>query len=181
MSILPTNKKLSALKLIILTWCSFSLCFQSFGYLVPPCESDWVLGVVLDSCSFPQHNSRDKPNSTRLTVRVTSLSIWTCVGKAYDEELCGGALSVITDDVHSCDLVFTLHVFNRCTVFHNNLLSFKPMETRQNLMPETQARSFSSVYFKLAISLSDHALVLFVLYLLTGHVRWTVVSTAVCK
>ncbi|XP_065177770.1 protoporphyrinogen oxidase-like [Sycon ciliatum] len=44
--------------------------YKGFGYLVPPCEGDWVLGVVLDSCCFPEHNTPGKPNSTRLTVMM---------------------------------------------------------------------------------------------------------------
>ncbi|KAK7474388.1 hypothetical protein BaRGS_00034342 [Batillaria attramentaria] len=45
------------------------LPLQGFGHLLPSCENPNVLGVVYDSCTFPQHNRRDNP-STRLTVML---------------------------------------------------------------------------------------------------------------
>ncbi|KAF0688213.1 Aste57867_20083 [Aphanomyces stellatus] len=38
-----------------------------FGYLVPTCEKQPVLGVIYDSCSFPEQNKTTTP-STRLSV-----------------------------------------------------------------------------------------------------------------
>jgi oxygen-dependent protoporphyrinogen oxidase len=42
------------------------LPLKGFGYLVPTCEKEEVLGVIFDSCIFPQQNHR--PHETRLTV-----------------------------------------------------------------------------------------------------------------
>lgn len=39
---------------------------EGFGYLVPSCEDQRVLGVIFDSSIFPQHNRR--PLETRLTM-----------------------------------------------------------------------------------------------------------------
>ncbi|PVD18355.1 hypothetical protein C0Q70_20904 [Pomacea canaliculata] len=42
---------------------------QGFGHLLPSSENPYVLGIVYDSCTFPEHNRKDKP-STRLTVML---------------------------------------------------------------------------------------------------------------
>ncbi len=42
--------------------------FEGFGYLIPTCEKENVLGVVFDSCVFPQQNQHTK--ETRLTVMI---------------------------------------------------------------------------------------------------------------
>lgn len=45
------------------------LQFQGFGYLCPSSESTKVLGVIFDSSTFPQGDSKSS-FSTRLTVRI---------------------------------------------------------------------------------------------------------------
>ena len=45
--------------------------FQGFGHLLPSFEDGPMLGVIYDSCTFPQHDRTDKP-STRFTVSHTS-------------------------------------------------------------------------------------------------------------
>ncbi|XP_064595579.1 protoporphyrinogen oxidase-like isoform X2 [Liolophura sinensis] len=42
---------------------------QGFGHLLPSSEDGKMLGVVYDSCAFPEHDRQDKP-STRLTVMM---------------------------------------------------------------------------------------------------------------
>ncbi|KAK7090506.1 protoporphyrinogen oxidase-like [Littorina saxatilis] len=42
---------------------------EGFGHLLPSSESPHVLGIVYDSCTFPDHNRHDGP-STRLTVML---------------------------------------------------------------------------------------------------------------
>ena len=44
--------------------------FQGFGHLLPSFEDGPFLGVIYDSCTFPQHDRTDKP-STRFTVSQT--------------------------------------------------------------------------------------------------------------
>ena len=46
--------------------CLFIL-FQGFGHLLPSHEDGKMLGVIYDSCTFPQHDRPGKP-STRFTV-----------------------------------------------------------------------------------------------------------------
>ncbi|RHY57768.1 hypothetical protein DYB38_010729, partial [Aphanomyces astaci] len=43
---------------------------SGFGYLVPTCENQGILGVIYDSCSFPQQNFDQTNNITRLSVFV---------------------------------------------------------------------------------------------------------------
>ena len=43
------------------------MMLQGFGHLLPSSESGHILGIVYDSCTFPDHNRDDGP-STRLTV-----------------------------------------------------------------------------------------------------------------
>ena len=43
---------------------------QGFGYLIPSHQNSGVLGVVFDSCVFPEQNKT--PNQTRLTVMLKS-------------------------------------------------------------------------------------------------------------
>ncbi|CAH1781708.1 unnamed protein product [Owenia fusiformis] len=40
--------------------------FLGFGHLIPSTENSKVLGIVYDSCNFPEHDRKDQP-STRLT------------------------------------------------------------------------------------------------------------------
>lgn len=42
---------------------------DGFGHLLPSFENPYILGVVYDSCTFPDHNRKDVP-STRLTVML---------------------------------------------------------------------------------------------------------------
>ena len=46
---------------------------KGFGYLIPSCEKEQVLGVVFDSALFPEQNRREK--ETRLTVMVRGLPV----------------------------------------------------------------------------------------------------------
>ncbi|XP_046335282.2 protoporphyrinogen oxidase-like [Haliotis rufescens] len=43
---------------------------EGFGHLLPSFESGPVLGVIYDSCTFPEHNRADMADSTRLTVML---------------------------------------------------------------------------------------------------------------
>ncbi|XP_074652674.1 protoporphyrinogen oxidase-like [Tubulanus polymorphus] len=45
------------------------LPFKGFGHLVPSIEPSNILGVIYDSCLFPEHDRTDRP-STRLTVMM---------------------------------------------------------------------------------------------------------------
>ena len=53
------------------------LPMQGFGYLVPSSEPLDILGVIFDSCAFPQ-NDRPNGNSTRLTVSTSPLELSAC-------------------------------------------------------------------------------------------------------
>lgn len=50
--------------IVYLEYPGFVLKEDGFGYLTPSFEDSKVLGVVFDSCCFPEHNG---PNRTRLT------------------------------------------------------------------------------------------------------------------
>ncbi|XP_071841904.1 protoporphyrinogen oxidase-like [Apostichopus japonicus] len=63
------------------------LPLQGFGYLVPSCEPSNVLGVVFDSCTFPEH---DTP--VRETTRMTCM-----MGGEWFEELFGDPEVVCKD------------------------------------------------------------------------------------
>nr|KAI8733888.1 protoporphyrinogen oxidase [Biomphalaria glabrata] len=41
-----------------------------FGHLLPSFESGPILGVVYDSCTYPEHNRKGCPESTRITVML---------------------------------------------------------------------------------------------------------------
>ncbi|XP_005096895.1 protoporphyrinogen oxidase [Aplysia californica] len=43
---------------------------KGFGHLLPSSESGPILGIVYDSCTFPEHNRRGAPDSTRITVML---------------------------------------------------------------------------------------------------------------
>ncbi|GFN89196.1 hypothetical protein PoB_001570200 [Plakobranchus ocellatus] len=43
---------------------------KGFGHLLPSYENKSILGIVYDSCTFPEHNRKGSPNSTRLTVMM---------------------------------------------------------------------------------------------------------------
>ncbi|KAH9487680.1 hypothetical protein Btru_069863 [Bulinus truncatus] len=43
---------------------------QGFGHLLPSSENGPVLGVVYDSCTYPEHNRKGSPDSTRITVML---------------------------------------------------------------------------------------------------------------
>ncbi|XP_059164190.1 protoporphyrinogen oxidase-like [Physella acuta] len=43
---------------------------KGFGHLLPSSESGPILGVVYDSCTFPEHNRKGCPESTRITVMM---------------------------------------------------------------------------------------------------------------
>ncbi|CAG5117159.1 unnamed protein product [Candidula unifasciata] len=43
---------------------------KGFGHLLPSSENGPLLGVVYDSCTFPQHGRKGSPNSTRLSVML---------------------------------------------------------------------------------------------------------------
>lgn len=53
---------------INLGWKEKVLQQEGFGYLVPSCEKEDILGVIWDSSVFPQHNH--SPEETRLTVML---------------------------------------------------------------------------------------------------------------
>ena len=55
--------------LINIIYVTDTIYFQGFGHLLPSAESGPILGVIYDSCSFPQHNRPDG-DTTRLTVRI---------------------------------------------------------------------------------------------------------------
>ena len=38
-----------------------------FGFLVPSCESESIMGVIYDSCSFPEHDA----NGSRFTIMAS--------------------------------------------------------------------------------------------------------------
>lgn len=44
---------------------------EGFGYLVPSSEPLQVLGIIFDSCAFPE-NDRHGGKTTRITVRINS-------------------------------------------------------------------------------------------------------------
>ncbi|XP_046543186.1 protoporphyrinogen oxidase-like isoform X2 [Haliotis rubra] len=46
------------------------LPYEGFGHLLPSFESGPVLGVIYDSCTFPEHNRGDMTDSTRVTVML---------------------------------------------------------------------------------------------------------------
>eukprot|EP01124_Arcella_intermedia_P033738 TRINITY_DN8178_c0_g1_i1.p1 TRINITY_DN8178_c0_g1~~TRINITY_DN8178_c0_g1_i1.p1 ORF type:complete len:355 (-),score=103.51 TRINITY_DN8178_c0_g1_i1:54-1118(-) len=56
-----------------LNYSSQVLPFEGFGYLCPPIENQKILGVVMDSSTFPQHNPGTP--STRLTVMLGGDSV----------------------------------------------------------------------------------------------------------
>ena len=58
----------ASLVVISLGYLKSCLPVRGFGYLVPSREKEAVMGVVFDSCTFPQHN-RNK-HETRLTVMM---------------------------------------------------------------------------------------------------------------
>lgn len=58
---------------------------EGFGHLIPSHELPSVLGVIYESCSFPQHNGLD--NSTRITVML---------GGAWFDEMFG--------NIETCDV-----------------------------------------------------------------------------
>ncbi|KAJ8035237.1 Protoporphyrinogen oxidase [Holothuria leucospilota] len=70
------------------------LPLEGFGYLVPSSEPCQVLGVVFDSCTFPEHNH---PGSE--TTRLTCM-----MGGAWFEELFGHPESVDSDHLLSIAL-----------------------------------------------------------------------------
>uniref|UniRef100_A0A0B7B8J3 Amine oxidase domain-containing protein n=1 Tax=Arion vulgaris TaxID=1028688 RepID=A0A0B7B8J3_9EUPU len=43
---------------------------KGFGHLLPSSESGPLLGIVYDSCIFPEHGRKGRPDSTRLTVML---------------------------------------------------------------------------------------------------------------
>lgn len=43
---------------------------KGFGHLLPSSENKQILGIVYDSCTFPEHNRKGCPDSTRLTVMM---------------------------------------------------------------------------------------------------------------
>ncbi|CAL1532001.1 unnamed protein product [Lymnaea stagnalis] len=43
---------------------------KGFGHLLPSSEGGPVLGIVYDSCTFPEHNRKGCPDSTRITVML---------------------------------------------------------------------------------------------------------------
>ncbi|XP_045184035.1 protoporphyrinogen oxidase-like [Mercenaria mercenaria] len=60
-----------------------------FGHLTPSFENSCVLGVIYDSCTFPEHDRQDKP-STRFTVMM---------GGSWIEDLKKLVPSMTTDDL----------------------------------------------------------------------------------
>ena len=60
------------------------LLFQGFGHLLPSFEDGPMLGVIYDSCTFPQHDRTDKP-STRFTVSHMSHLIRKPVFGVFDQ------------------------------------------------------------------------------------------------
>ncbi|GFS10564.1 protoporphyrinogen oxidase [Elysia marginata] len=43
---------------------------KGFGHLLPSSENKQILGIVYDSCTFPEHNRKGSPESTRITVMM---------------------------------------------------------------------------------------------------------------
>lgn len=58
--------KSESVAVVNLGYKNMELPFQAFGYLVPSCEGEKIMGTVFDSAIFPQHNK--SLSEVRLTV-----------------------------------------------------------------------------------------------------------------
>lgn len=117
LSALLSSIEFASVAVVNLQFRSNILIVEGFGHLIPSHQLAPVLGVLYESCSFPQHNGPD--NSTRLTVMMGGAWFRDAFGDVdhCDKEKIGRlAVSTVSDHLKISERPYRIitHVHKKC-------------------------------------------------------------------